>query len=219
MWLCPYHLSVCQKYLGEWDQLTPEAKQYLRDIEQALDINIEMLSHAGMWCFSDLISCLDKKQEAFENLRDYNKDWLYGIQVVPPVMGDEYLDEKSFTLGYFEVKGCLTGCEKCSSGSKQVCLDNNCVVDRTRQSHSNYGDSLQGNDAQPGIGIAVERISVYEGSFATNTIEGQCLKSVVTICNDPTFFGDDGWYEGTHSIYGKCSKIKNESSLHVPDIP
>jgi len=213
-------LLLTRSWLNDFaEQLTAEDKQYLRDIEQALDINIEMLSHAGMWCFSDLSSCLDKKREAFENLRDYNKEWLYGIQVVPPVMGDEYLDEKSFTLGYFEVTGCITGCGKCSSRSGEACLDENCVVDRTRQSHSNYGDSLQGNDAQPGIGIAVEKISVYEGSLATNTIEGQCLKSVVTICNDSTFFGKDGWYKGTHSIYGKCSQIKNESSLHVPDIP
>jgi len=213
-------LLLTRSWLDDFaDQLTPEAKQYLREIEQALDINIEMLSHAGIWCFSDLSSCLDKKREAFENLRDYNKDWLYGIQVVPPVMGDEYLDEKSFTLGYFEVTGCFTGCGKCRSRSGQICLDNNCVVDRTRQSHNNYGDYLQGNDAQPGIGIAVNKISVYKGSFATHSIEGQCLKSVVTICNDPTLFGDDGWYKGTHTLYGKCSRIEKESYLQVPDIP
>ncbi|EDN70416.1 conserved hypothetical protein, secreted [Beggiatoa sp. PS] len=212
-------LLLTRSWLDDFgDQFTLEVKQYLRDIEQALDTNIELLSHAGMWCFSDLTLCLSKRDEAIDNLHDYNKDWLHGIQFMPNVI-EKYLAQKSITLGYWKVKGSkLSGSHKCEVRSGQACLDQNCIVDKDR-SYKSVSEDLPGNDAQPGIGINITEINIQRGSYAINTIEGRCLDSFVQICNDGRRFGSGGWYKGTHTIYGKCTKVRQESYLHVPPIP
>jgi len=206
-------LLLTRSWLDDFgDQFTPEVKQYLRDMEQALDINIELLSHAGMWCFSDLTLCLSKRDEAFDNLHDYNLEWLHGIQVMPPRI-QKYSVQPSFQI-VMDVDNGSKMHTRSKSGS--ACLPENCEVDYSQTKTNSRGPV--GNNGGPGYGIDVDYIKTACSGSATNTIEGRCLTSKITICSEK-HYGNHGRYTGTHSIYGKCTKVLQESYLHVPPIP
>ena len=204
-------LLLTRSWLDDFaNDLKPDEKQYLRDIEQALDINIELLTHAGMWCFSDLTLCLDKKREAFENLHYYNKEWLDGIQFIPPVI-KEYSDQRHFQINLYVDNGWN---EKCASQDGRICLPDNCQVDFDQTQTNSLGPL--GNSGGPGYGINVAYI--FRGRSASNTITGKCLSSVVTACSEKRY-GNHGKYIATHTIYGKCTKIEEEDKFKVPSIP
>ncbi len=206
-------LLLTRSWLKDFEeQLTQESKEYLRNIELQLDINTDLLREAGLWCFSDLSVCLDKKQEAFDNLHGYNKDWLYGIQVIPPVT-EEYSDESSFIIDHYVSDG-YKNHTRSKSGS--ACLPDNCEVDysRTKTNSKGPGNNIGG----PGYGIDVSLSRSNCTGSASNTIEGRCLKSTITICSDNNY-GGSAHYIGTHTIYGKCTKTLEESYFYVPPIP
>jgi len=204
-------LLLTRSWLDDFgDELKADEKQYLRDIEQALDINIELLTHAGMWCFSDLTLCLDKKREAFDNLHDYNQDWLYEIHVVPPVIVEESV-QRHFQINLYVDNGWN---EKCASQDGRICLPDNCQVDFDQTQTNSLGPL--GNGGGPGYGINVAYI--FRGRSASNTITGKCLSSVITACSEKRY-GNHGKYIATHTIYGKCTKIEEEAEFKVPSIP
>ncbi|MCK5524427.1 MAG: choice-of-anchor D domain-containing protein [Thiomargarita sp.] len=62
------------------NQFTHTEKSYLTQIQTTIQGNLEMIRNAGLWCFSDLSRCLDKKQAALSNLVAYNQTW-YPIKI------------------------------------------------------------------------------------------------------------------------------------------
>jgi len=196
-------------------------KSHLQQLQNTIRGNLDMIRNAGLWCFSDLSRCLDKKQAALSSLEEYDKTWLYGIKVIQVGGTEEYSYEDSVTLGYFKVNsGCTPwkSARKCSSDTGEICLPSNCVVDMSRSSYYS-GENLEGNDAQPGIGINVTSINVHNKSYATNKIDELCLKSYVKMCSENKHCGGGSWYEGTHTIYGKCTREVQVPKLYVPDLP
>lgn len=207
------NLLLTRSWLDDYGTtFTSEELQYLRNIEKALDTNLDILRDAGMWCFSDLSVCLDKKQEAFNSLHYYNKDWLLGIKVVPPVI-EEYSDENSFTIN-FKVDNGYKPHTRSTDGA--VCLPDNCEVDYSRTKTNSKGPL--GNAGGPGYGIDVSLLRTNCSGSASNTIEGRCLKSIISVCSE-RHYGHTGYYGGTHTIYGKCTNTIAESYLYVPPIP
>ncbi|RKZ43115.1 MAG: hypothetical protein DRQ41_06080 [Gammaproteobacteria bacterium] len=195
------------------NQFTHTEKSYLTQIKTTIQGNLEMIRNAGLWCFSDLSRCLDKKQAALSNLVAYNQTWLPLIKtmVTMVTVQKEFNDKSSFKLGYFYVKNSLK--KKCSSRNGSTCLPANCQLDKSGN-HSNGYTEVRHRMNNPGKGDSTRNNISQNGN-------GQwCLSSSVEVCAK-SWWGGGGWYEGTHTIYGKCIKDVEEEqvNLEVPSIP
>ncbi|MFK5970475.1 MAG: choice-of-anchor D domain-containing protein [Candidatus Marithrix sp.] len=78
--------------------------EYLTDIKNAIQTNLALIRNAGLWCFSDLTKCFDKHEEAYNSLKTYDQDWLYGIKVVEKTNTLEKSVSEKNNLSFYKKK-------------------------------------------------------------------------------------------------------------------
>ena len=181
------------------NDFTHGEKEYLIGIKNSIQTNMEMLRNAGLWCFSDLTVCLDKKQQAFDNLVDYDKLWLGDIKVVKSSVPVNKEIEEDYTFN-FTVPAKFAK-KNCGNQSKTICLPNDCVA--------------------TGVSVKVHNIGASGGkNTPTPTPSGnKCYASYVEICANPKPNASDAKYHGTHTVKGYCPSTEEVDVLEVPPIP
>lgn len=192
-------------------QFKQAEKSYLRQIKTTIQGNLEMIRNAGLWCFSDLSRCLDKKQNALDKLTKYNETWLYAIQTIlqPAKVIREFKEDKSFELAGYKSEGLK---KRCLWLGGTTCLPANCKLDKS-------GDHLKGYKEErhimrnPGSGYGVIH------STSKNKDGQLCLTAKIQVCTKSRYRGN-AHYKGTHTIYGECQDVEKEKQvLVVPSMP
>jgi hypothetical protein len=136
------------EFKGDFEPAETRSLKNIKD--DAIRYNLELIRNAGLWCFSDLTKCLDKKQEAYSMLKPYDQNWLYGIKAVSVSIEKSVTDKD--TLSLYRKKG-KTESPKPVSDSITVCVPESCeanegkLVGRTYQGQ-NLSESVSRIDSR-----------------------------------------------------------------------
>ena len=179
--------------------LTDPDKQLLTQMETDIDVNLAILRNAARWCFSDLSSCLGKKEDAFNSLISYDRDLVDRLKLVS--------EERSVDVNIPRTTNLI------ATQETHVCLPSNCELDYSRTHTDSNG--VSGNVGGPGYGVFVSSVGFHtgwkpSGARAVHSLNKKdsswCLDSGIVVMgmNLPFFTKKYAWYQGHNVIDGKC---------------
>jgi hypothetical protein len=169
-----------------------EARQSLMKISTATSINQDLLREAAKQCFMNMSQCALLKQQVFEKLGSYDRNWLRGIKIKPLVVYEPMVRSVGVDAD--------RGGSKCGHDSKEVCLEQGCINISPRLEQ--YSHRSEGGG--------------YVRGPTNNTRDGKtCYTVEVEVCRRTIGVGG-AYYHGLLSVSGSCPVTKEV--LEIPPL-
>jgi Abnormal spindle-like microcephaly-assoc'd, ASPM-SPD-2-Hydin len=185
-----------------------EARQSLMKISTATSINQDLLREAAKQCFMNMSQCALLKQQVFEKLGSYDRNWLRGIRLVQQVTQEPITRSSGFSLsaslGTVKIGGWLPTFvpevgKKCPDDGATACLPEGCQANSAALSNGGYHS--------PGSGGDVNR--------PTYRVDNRCFRGTAKVCTHEVG-PSRADYSGTVTVYGTCSVTKEV--LEIPTL-